>query len=255
MSEQRASKGPIAWEAEAVRFSAFPPPSVSFELRPIWEQLVGRPPDEVTERPQQGSRQETGPLGDQHLFILQQLLRIDIVFGVHPSKLSVPEFQLVSTGLYERAAAEHAPIIRKWLAAAPTLGRIAYAPVLIHRVQSKVEGYRVLQELLPRLPIDPINSQDLVWQINRPRTSTVIPDLRVNRFSKWSVIQARTIEIMQGPGQLEMVKKPTSDMRAVRLELDIFTDPIKPLPSEELSNLFDELQGMSHEMMERGDLP
>ena len=256
MSERHQLDQSVAWEAETLRFTAFPPPSVSFEIRPLWEQLVGHAPEEITEKPQLGFRQETGPLGDQHLFIVQQLSRVDIIFGVHPSRsASVPEMQLISTGSYDRASSEHTPVVRRWLATAPTLGRLAYGPVLIHRVNGKEEGYRVLQRLLPRLPIDPVNSQDLFWQINRPRASAVIPELRLNKLTRWTVIRGRRLEVVQGVGQVELVQTPLDELSAVRLETDLFTDPARPLPSEEVMNLFDELQSLAHEIMEHGDVP
>ena len=47
-------------------------------------------------------------------------------------------------------------------------------------------GYRELGRFLPAVRLDE-DSSDFSYQINRPRRSTVIPELSVNRLSKWSV--------------------------------------------------------------------
>ena len=57
-----------------------------------------------------------------------------------------------------------------------------------------VEGYEALASLLPTIRVDPANSEDMFWQINRPRRSKVITR-KINRLSKWSVIQSRTMTV------------------------------------------------------------
>jgi hypothetical protein len=43
-------------------------------------------------------------------------------------------------------------------------------------------------------------------------------------------------------------------MSACKLELDIYTDPIEPLPAENLVPLLDELIATAKEISERGDI-
>jgi hypothetical protein len=255
LTEDRPARAAVAWEAELLRFTAFSPPSVTFEVRPLWEQLAGRAPEEVTERPQEGFRQEVGACGENHLFVIQQPSRLDIIVGVHPARTAaLVESRLISMGEYDRAASEHTAIVHRWLASGPALGRIAYGPVLIHKVPDKEEGYRALQNMLPRLPIDdPASSQDFFWQINRPRASTVIQELRVNRLSKWTVIRVQRVNVAVDVGRSDVRRLP--ELAAVRLEIDLSTEPVRPLPSEDLPRLFDEMRALALEIMERGDVP
>jgi hypothetical protein len=239
----------LSWEAEGLRFSAFPPPSVAFELKPLWETLVGKVPEEVQERPQQGLRNEFGPLLDDHFFVTQLFSRIDFILAVHPQKAF--GLEVVSVGPYERAEKAHVELAKKWLKGAPSLGRIAYAPTLVHRVDSVEQGYKVLRELLPRLPLDE-GAQSLLWQINRPRPSKVVNGVTINRLSKWSVTTQQRMQLL--PETQIVFSGPVSTMSACKLELDIYTDPIEPLPAENLVPLLDELIATAKEISERGDI-
>ena len=131
MSQASAAQT-IAWEVDLLRFSAFPPPSVAFKPAPVWERLVGRPPDEVQERPQQGLRNEVGAIAAYSLFVTQYLNRTDILYGVSPSS---SQAAFVTMGNYRDVAEAFLQTTLKWLATAPTLGRLAYAPSLFYRSQ------------------------------------------------------------------------------------------------------------------------
>lgn len=239
----------LNWEAEGIRFSAFPPPSVNFEVRPLWEALTGKPPEEVQERPQLGLRNEFGPFLDDHLFVTQQPARIDIVFGVHPQK---NELEMPSVGQYPRVAQAHIEVAGKWLRIAPSLGRIAFAPTLLHRVASVEEGYKRLRELLPRLPLDE-GARNMHWQINRPRPSKSVNGVTINRVSKWSLVTLQRMQIAAGTEGLAL-SQPTTSISACKLELDIYTDPVEPLPAERLGQLLDELIFAAKEISEQGDI-
>lgn len=244
-----APSAKMKWDAEGIRFSAMPPPSVAFELKPLWEAVVGKAPEEVQERPQQGVRNEFGPFLDDHFFITQLFSRIDLIFGVLPQK--AVELDLVSTGPYERAERAHVELSKKWLKVAPSLGRMAYAPTLVHRVSSVEEGYACLREMLPRLPLDD-GARNLLWQINRPRPSKVVKGITINRLSKWSVLTHQRMHMAQEGGL--MFSSPVAQSIACKLELDIYTDPIEPLPAETLLPLLEELIATAKEISERGDV-
>jgi hypothetical protein len=53
--------------------------------------------------------------------------------------------------------------------------RLGFAPTLLAPVRDRVEGYDLLSKLLPAVRIDAANSEDMFWQINRPRKSKVQP--------------------------------------------------------------------------------
>ena len=242
----------LPWEAEVLRFSAFPPPSVAFEIAPLWERLMGTPPEEVQERPQQGLRNEFSAFGEQHLFLTQQLGRFDIIFGVTPDKAAASN-DMVSLGPCERAASSHLGVVKKWLKIAPSLGRVAYAPILLCRVATQEAGYEILQKLLPKLPIEPTHSRNLLWQINRPVRSAVIEDLTINRLARWSLFRRETVQVI--PERTGMISGLGVASFAVRLELDIYTEPFIPIPAESSELLYNEISEHAAQLIKHGDVP
>jgi hypothetical protein len=241
----------LAWEAESVRFTAFPPPSVAFDIAPIWERLMGGPPQEIQERPQQGLRNEFGAFGEHYLFLTQQLGRFDIIFAMHPEKAATSA-DLVSIGPHEETTNKLSDVVRRWLKIAPPLGRLAYAPVLIYRAENQEAGYRTLQKLLPGLPIDPVNSRNLLWQINRPVRSKVLRELTINRLAKWSLFRKEMLQII--PERTGMIAGAGPVTFAVRLELDIYTEPFSPIPAESLERLYQEIAEHAQQLIAHGDV-
>jgi hypothetical protein len=243
----------VAWEAESIRFSAFPPPSVHFEISPIWERLTGKRPDDVQERPNQGVRNEIGSLdGEFAFYALSQLTRLDLVIASKPTASATEG--LISIGPFERAEAALLPFIADWIRIAPTAGRLAYAPIVLHRVKSVQEGNEMLHRLNPALPIDPANSRDIFWQINRPLPSKTLPELTINRLTKWSVLKSQRVQISTDISAV-VASTPMEPFFAVRLELDLYTEPITPIPAESMQALLTELSGHSREIVQRGDVP
>jgi hypothetical protein len=244
-----APSAKIDWEAEGVRFTAFPPPSVTFEPKPLWDSLLGKAPEEVQERPAQGVRNEFGPFLDDNLFLTQQLSRIDFLLGVHPQK--APTMDFVSTGRYARAEPAFSELVKKWLKSAPSLGRIAYAPMLVHQVESVEKSYDVFRHLLPALPVDD-KARNVLWQVNRPRASRILKDITINRLSKWSCFTVERFQLVQDTKSF--VPGPMASVHGIKLEFDIYTDPIQPIPAECLTPLFEELMSAVNEIIEQGDV-
>jgi hypothetical protein len=242
----------LALQAETLRFSAFPPPAVAFEPAPLWERLLGAPPEEIQERPQVGLRNEFGKINENHLFVTQQTARFDIIYAMHPDKMALTG-ALVTIGAYEGTAQFLSSIVKNWLKIAPTVGRLAYAPNVVYPAPSHEASYELLQKLLPRLPIDPVNSAGMLWQINRPRRSKVLPELVINRLTKWSAIKTEHVQMpLQAKGEIVPSGSP---IFAARIEIDVNTEPTIPIPAESLQSLFDELRTIAEELMQSGDIP
>src|SRR5208282_50763 len=68
----------------------------------------------------------------------------------------------------------------------PPAIRLAYGAILLQPVDNRETGYLRLGELASAVKIDP-KSEDFFYQINRPRESTTLKNMRLNRLSKWSV--------------------------------------------------------------------
>jgi hypothetical protein len=101
--------------------------------------------------------------------------------------------------------------------------------------------------------IDPIGSSDLFYQINRPRDSRgKIPDLIINRLSKWSIL-ALQIAAIDSRGSMVKGNKRLS----CRLELDISTsgEYCGTIDRKAIAPVFKELVELGKEISEKGDIP
>jgi hypothetical protein len=119
---------------------------------------------------------------------------------------------------------------------------------------SGCEGYRLLSKLLHSIEVDPENSEDIFWQINRPRASKSISG-RINRLSKWSVLQTRAMTIQVG-GEASIAASAGPSQFAVRVDLDVNTPPSdESLPPDQIPLILDELWNSADEIAANGDVP
>ena len=146
-----------------------------------------------------------------------------------------------------------------WLEASPALQRLAFGSVFMQLVTDQPTGYRRLAAYLPRIELDPENSSDFSYTINRPKPSTTrISDLVINRLSKWTVLQLRTVEVhistVEGVSPETIV--PPGDLFACRLEVDVSTSAQYQgeLPHDRLPSLYAELVSLSDEIAAEGDI-
>jgi hypothetical protein len=121
-------------------------------------------------------------------------------------------------------------------------------------IADPVAGNRLLSQYLHDVKIDIEGSTDLFYQINRRRCSTSdVPDLFVNRLSKWSLSTTGLLSLGGAPEEITIQARQF----ACRLELDINTVAEFPeeLPHSRLSDLFDEFVRLSNEIAQEGDIP
>jgi hypothetical protein len=240
------------WEAESIRLSLFfAKPLGAFPS--LIAAITGSEPSEVFERPKT-ARHEIAKVEPGHFFLSQEANRIVLVLGVHAQPAS-EQTNLVSLGSYEKAKEaffEPAKVLIK----SQTSGvvRLGFAPTLLAPVADHVEGYELLSKLLHSIQVDPQNSEDMFWQINRPRISKVTGQ-RFNRLSKWAVLQARTMTI-ELTGDRSITAPVTPPKSAVRVELDINTTPSEQLlRPDQLPSIFEELWATAEEIASKGDIP
>ena len=98
---------------------------------------------------------------------------------------------------YEKSD-EFVTLMSRWLEfdTGPSLRRLAFGAVLLHPAENRVEGYRKIQPYLQHVTMQPEESSDFLYQINRPREAEVaISGLQINRVSKWSVGRMQLITV------------------------------------------------------------
>ena len=152
---------------------------------------------------------------------------------------------------------EFSDICNAWFGQGPNLTRLALGAVLFMPTDDREQGYRLLDNYLPKLEIDVDGSSDIFYQINRPRSSmTDIPGLELNRLSKWSVLRLSAGSFRFDSDE-PVVSKSVQEGFSVRLEFDLSTPSNygKLLPVNRLQKLFGELMSLGMEIAELGDVP
>jgi hypothetical protein len=92
-----------------------------------------------------------------------------------------------------------------------------------------------------------------VYQINRKRVSKTIPELGVNRLTRWSAAQIQRFSGASGGSSLTL----TSAEFACRVELDFSTPAEYPdaIPEHQVFPSLSELMQLARESLQRGDVP
>jgi hypothetical protein len=196
---------------------------------------------------------EQGQYGSGVFFLEVQPGRVDLVLKPFVDERN-PIIGIPVLGPYPKAHIEFEGIANQWLKLddLPHIQRIAFGVPVFMSVDSLRAGYLKLASYLKDLKVDPDNSTDLSYQINRPRKAlTKIPSLSINRLSKWSVARLR----IYAP-QSDAIRTLAVERYACRLELDINTVPehLDPLPKDLLPILFSELAGLASEIMLKGEI-
>lgn len=255
MAEQRANKAPassepINWLAESFRATAFYVSAVK-ERSLDWKSFTESDPTQRSEDLSRGLYRESGPFRDALLTVTQQSHRIDFLWAADPSKppKMEPWFDI---GLYRDRADKFTQVARRWIGLIPAARRVGFGLIAISEAKDYRDAIRILMPLLPGIEFDPQNDSDIFWQINRPRPSSTIEGLVINRLSKWQIVQGRQLMVEEGNSPVPI--GPTREI--VRVELDISTNAEHEgsLARDSLPQLIDEMATAAHEFLEKGDI-
>ena len=245
------------WQTESLRLSAFLVDVIDPTQTRYWESLVGNMPDELRSQPQQQLATEEGPFLNGRLRVEARSNRFDWRL-VHDLKNSSHEFP--GLGSYDALESRFRDLMLNWIVDCPPIHRIAYGGVLRLSAKSQLDAYRKLNDLLPAVNIDPENTRDLTYRINRRRNSRcTIEGLKINRLSTWSVVQIidTLVDISTSGHHPPKVTQLPNPRSICRLELDINTVPefVQELGKNLLPDIFNELVAAGNEIAIKGDVP
>lgn len=247
-----------AWQVKTLRLTAFPSPSAQFLEPTWWADLVGEPPESKTLRPRERVQQEEGLFEGKKLVLNARPTRIDWLFTpIDDRELEVEDFPTL--GPFSESLDIFLPLMLRWfeLETCPSVQRLAFGAILLHSVESRQAGDRQISAYLPSVQLDLEGSSDLLYQINRPRdSSSGVPDLRINRLSKWSVATMKSVAFSMRAASVEYISA-RGEHFACRLELDINTSQYfqGELAREQLPQVFQELVDLGKEIAREGDIP
>ena len=247
-----------AWETESLRFTAFPIPVSPIEDVGWWRSIVGQPPEVEVKRVREGGIRAEGSFNAGRLILETLPFRIDLRLISSP-EISSTTSGFATIGKFTEIIEPFADVMNRWLSldSCPEIQRIAFGAVLLASVDSRESGYRQLAGYLPSVDIDPENSTDLSYQINRPRKSkTKIADLTINRLTKWSVAVVVGGDFFVESEEIAY-RKRLQKYVACRLELDINTNVGKqePLPRDKIPAILSEFMSVAEEIVIEGDIP
>lgn len=233
------------WEIQQLRATAFTltPPSPT-EPEDWWLQATGQQAEDIQSRPREGVLQQNGEFKESRLSLNSQPDRVDWLLG---DQSPMPDIR--------EAADSFFMLVLDWLEQYHPTNRLAFGAILTKSVSDRKEGYEKIAPLIPSVKLDPHNSSDFFYQINRPRISTIIPSVKINRLCKWSVVQFGVIQIEVNLENPTSRIVPEQSLQACRLELDINTSPENKDQIDHPEKIFQEMVDWGNEISEEGDVP
>jgi hypothetical protein len=244
------------WLLGSIRATVFPAVGTTPAPDTWWRAATNTDPSSRTSKPATREHTEEGPFaGAQLVLTINPLGIIQWELGT-PVPEDIPT-SLPTAGPFLEKTSEFLQVLDRWFPHCPPASRIACGINALLPADGHRQAYEALQPLLRTVTIDP-DSSELLYRINRPRPSGVVPDLRINRLSAWSVLKVR-MALNQEPtpasGPFERV---IFEEYACRVSLDINTVPTFTGTFQEgalLSTLYGELYWLAVEILERGDIP
>ena len=238
------------WDVDSLRVSIFCDSQNNHDPAALWQRVVDTIPESIESRPKQNLTLATGNLEDNRCILVAEKARLD--WHIRPLAPVPPtsEGLLLVTDIDKMLPVLNKAVLRS-IQNVQHVYRLAFGLVLIKQASSMEDALRQIEAYLPLEHLE--NCRDFAYQVNRRRTSRVIPFLPINRLTKWTVQEVLGSTVTIGPAAEEPVhttKRTTVSM----LTLDINNAPLgKPLPSQ-MPRLFNELVMLAGEIALKGDV-
>jgi hypothetical protein len=246
-----------AWQVELLRLTVFPSLPAQITSETWWHDIVGQAPESSTSQPRRRALVQEGAVAGGRLVLSVEPARIDWrLLPLESQKLEPEPF--LTIGTLPDAIQSFAAFIERWfdLESYPLVKRLAFGALISQPVDDRQAGYLQLSTYLPSVTLDPENSSDFIYRINRSRLSTSgFADFRVNRLSTWMVRASALSQLSIG---LESAQYSVGQIiYACQLELDINTAPeySGQFSAKESRAVFQELVRLGEEIAREGDIP
>lgn len=252
---QRASRA--EWEAVNLRLTAF-----AYQVDPVpaaagtWARVVGSEPDKQTSRPKTGELAEEGAFQTGVLNFNTQPGRLEWRLSPAQQQNLIP-FTIPTLSSVENVLEPFREITSRWLSELTIpIRRLAFGAQFVLPAESREHSYRRLALYLPAINLDP-KSEDFTYQINRPRNSVILPDIKVNRLSKWAGVVFRITSVVSDLTELltDVNTLNASYFCIVDEDINTAAERKEPLPQDNLLALYDELIANGMELLTEGDVP
>lgn len=241
------------WLVEQLRLTAFVTPAFQPPKESYFERVVGEAASTKVEDRKKGVLIEQGPFQGGILGMQLQPFRIDWILGADTDKeKNEEEITFEAVGEFDNVVNAFRETLAKWLVQNLPVKRLAFGAILLLPVESRRAGYERLSTILSTVKIDPVNSSDFLYQINRWAKSNEMAGMVINRLAKWAVAQ-KSLSKLAIPS---FRSHSLGQTQACKLELDINTNAEfeGELPQAKLNPLFSELINFAKEIVKKGDM-
>lgn len=245
-----------AWTAETLRLTTFHVPKAIDNAEGWWKELTGSDPESSINKRRLGLRADAGSHGQAMLAmqVIRPQNRVDWIMSVAQD---VDPENVPTANAFPQRSREFSDLMVLWLKTCPALHRIAFGAVLMMNVPSESDGHGILSNYLD-FDIGAGISSDFLYQANRRTKSNTVPEVGLNRLTRWSVGQyvLHAITLSQDGAAFEPTR--VRHHCSCRLELDINTvleDPPNPIHREQLAALWMELVQRGTDIARDGDIP
>lgn len=257
MSETTRSASELSvWQTEGLRLTAFTSPAAQFSQQNWWSEIVGEEPEKRDSKPRTGEQLESGKYGNGRLILRVNPTRIDWQFAAIENE-SPEDVKIPVIGSFPESRDVFSELMQRWLEldAMPPIVRLAFGTNLLHPVDNPESGHEFLLRYLP-FNFNLEGTSDFLYQISRRKDSTIIPNLKINRLTKWFLAVIQNVMVSFVPGQITTVPIDFQTFVA-SLELDINTVPDVGIELNRniLPQLFNELINFGNQIAQEGDRP
>ncbi|NUM37265.1 MAG: hypothetical protein HUU50_22200 [Candidatus Brocadiae bacterium] len=266
----------IEWYSEELRITAFLCKEQNIEIRKWWTSFVKNLPIVEAILRNQNIYQLEGLYGNKKL-ILRATLSLDRIDWllvnadelILDSKKNIKSIEEIPEKLsleYEKTHFPRMPkfneeqialidLIKKWtnLDTFPSCYRLALGANLFFPVKTRQEGYIILAQLLPNVKIDIENSENFLYQINRPKPSNTCRSLKINKISRWIVATHSAVAINVENNMI--TQNAENPIFSCSLNLDISTSQENrdEISKEYIPSIYEEMLGIAKEVALEGD--
>lgn len=242
----------LEWHAESLRVSLFTRVAPKLTDQD-WKTLTGQ--EEADTRTQiPGGRAFIGSAFGGQLTLANPGLRIDCMLSAVPSEQPIAG-TFNSVGLWSKISETFLEATVPWISQLDIeVTRVAFGCVLLLKTDSRDEAYARLNDLIGSLTVKP-GMHDLIFRINWPAKSKVVPDLQINRITSWAAVRISLGTLLltgAAPAQVQLA--PPTDY--VRLEIDHNTvqEWGKPFDREQVASIYKELVSLADENAKKGEV-
>lgn len=219
-----------------------------------WDQVVGEDPVTGEIDYQRNLQTLRGPINDNSLIMIHQPERIDWILEATLDKAQGPMPPTLGS-MSDRTLEPLVKIVKNWLGICPRTYRLAFGAIIVKQTDNVQTGCEEIQPYLPNVKLNPKGTSDFSYKINRPKKSSVKPNVTINRVNEWSIEVSSNLGITMGSSRKAVVSTNIQNLHLCKLGLDINTAIQDSLISgDEATEIFQELIRHGQEIAKKGDV-